>query len=354
MKDELTKSEENNGLVIHSMPNIFLSKRTTFVRQEGKTIAEILKDVDMPTYANVYVVLDGEHINEEDFNKIIPKNNSVITIKAVPTGGGKNIFRTILSIVVIVAAMWVAPQVAGLFAEGSFLGMAAGAVASMATMTVGMLLVNAIAPMSVAGNTSSSGSLGNGYSGGYSAGGSGSSSSSKPNYALSSANNALTPYGVIPMLLGRHRVTPPYGARPFTTFIGNDQYLYALFCIGYGIVRYSDHRLGETSISNYNDLDIELKYGDDSTNTTLFTRDVYQEDLSIVLKQVDGWQTRETREDIMGFSVDVSYPYGLVKLEEDGNTTQLTSLLDIRYRKVNGDGTFGNWSGVLHNEITYA
>lgn len=53
---------------------------------------------------------------------------------------------------------------------------------------------------------------------------------------------------------GRVRIWPSYMASPFTQFEGNDQYLYALFCLGLGKYTVHNIKIGETLIGNFDEV----------------------------------------------------------------------------------------------------
>ncbi|MBD4185358.1 hypothetical protein GUH45_17240, partial [Xanthomonas citri pv. citri] len=57
------------------------------------------------------------------------------------------------------------------------------------------------------------------------------------------------------------RMTPPYGAEPYTEVQGDDQYLRLLFVWGYGPLDISDIKIGETDISEYDGVEIETRQG---------------------------------------------------------------------------------------------
>ncbi len=341
-------TDTSNEITIRSCPSPFSSKKIDFVFAHGQTIKEILESVDIPEHVSFVVNINGVPVMPEDYAHVIPAPGATVTVRAIPTGGGggKNIFRTILTIVVMaVATIYGGPLGASITSTIGLPASVGTMLGTMAIMTVGMLLVNAIAPPAMAklGAVEGLGSLG-GFAGGSIGGGSSSGAASKPSYALSGANNALVPYGPIPMLLGRHRISPPYGARPYTTNEGDDQYLHCLFCIGYGVVFMADHRFGETPVLSFSDIEAEEFNGDTSENSTLFPGDVFQKDESIVLKQVDGWSMRETQPNTNRISVDITYPNGLLELNDDGSTERIEGLVDIQYRL---KGTT-EWIGETH------
>jgi len=113
----------------------------------GKTIAEIVAQVlpdltpkDMDHVRVMLVDLRGSmYVGVEAWSKVRPKEGVRVVIRLVP---GKSALRSILQIVVAVAAMalgqyWLAPLLGG----GAF-GMAAGAVLAAGVPSIGTMQVN--------------------------------------------------------------------------------------------------------------------------------------------------------------------------------------------------------------------
>ena len=104
-------------------------------------------------------------------------------------------------------------------------------------------------------------------------------------YNFAGARNQMAPFEPIPVVLGKHRVTPFYGALPYTEDVGDDQYLRALFIVGYGPLDITDIRIGETPITEFEDVEYEVKEGYASdTAQTLYPRQVIEEAVSITLE----------------------------------------------------------------------
>ncbi|MFA7287331.1 MAG: host specificity factor TipJ family phage tail protein [Melioribacteraceae bacterium] len=318
-----------NKVSVIACKNPLTMQKTDYVFCEGLTIAQMLEVVNIPYYVSVLVSIDGVPAPADQYKHIIPAKGSLVTMRTVPTGGGgsKSPLRTILTIVVIALATITQQH----WVTAGYIGGAAGAyVAAGVVMTVGMLIVNAIAPPPIPSSLS----------------GSQQTYKDSPSYALSGARNTISPYGVIPMLLGRHRITPPYGALPYTENLGDDQFLRCLFCNGYGRLVYSDHKLGETPIASFSDVEIETRDGSDSTNTSLYPGDVFQQDLAVTLVQSESWSVRTTQPDTTRISVDVTYPRGLVSFNDDGSRATVTSQLEFQYAVKDSGVWHGSVSGV--------
>jgi len=71
-----------------------------------------------------------------------------------------------------------------------------------------------------------------------------------PTYSIGAANNQARLGAAIPVVYGTvARYTPDYAAQPYTEFVGEDQYLCALFCLGVGDVRVNDIYVGNTLLT---------------------------------------------------------------------------------------------------------
>lgn len=209
-------------------------------------------------------------------------------------GGGKNPLRTILTVIVAVAAVAVSAMV-GEWALGvsaltkmtatglslNAAGTALVAMSGLAVSTIGMVLVNAIAPIKAP-----------------TLGGLGSTTRDESQvYGLSAGQNAVNQWGRVPVPLGRGRFAPPKAASPYTVNSGDDQYLHELLCIGIGDLEVSDIKIGTTAIEEFVDVEYELlKYDPKLQNSPrLYPTGVFQEDLNVQLKSWV-WNSRTTAE----------------------------------------------------------
>lgn len=283
----------------------------------------------MRTY-QLDVEIDGVPVPRSAWSETVPDVNAHILILAPVHGGdGKNPLRTILSIVVVIVAAvatWYAGGAGG-WASAGALGLegaaasAYGAAVGMAVMSAGMLLVNAIAPI----RTPDSGFSSSGAQ----------SYADSPTYSLSGAQNNANPFGPIPVVLGRHRMYPPYGARPYTELVGNDEYLRMLFVWGYGPLKIDDIKIGETPITSFSGVTIETVEGwPNDPAISLFPADVYQDAIGVELVQASGRVIRTAQAGADELSVDVSFPQGLAQFDAYANRTAFTVILKIEYREV--------------------
>ena len=238
-------------------------------------------------------------------------------------GGGKNPLRTILTVVVAVAAIAAAVYVPGLLPAGyTTLGLTAtqsaalvGGLAGLAVSTIGMVLVNAIAPIKAAGLSSSL-----------------SSGSESQVYGVSAGQNSINQWGRVPVPLGRGRFAAPKAASPYTQTVGEDQYLHELLCLGIGDMDVRDLKIGTTDITEYNDCQYEIfKYDPENPKSSkLYPTGTFQEDLSVELKY-GVWNTRTTAE-CDKIELDFSFN-GLTQYKEDASKSSTSVSFSVQYRE---------------------
>ena len=151
-------------------------------------------------------------------------------------GNSGKALKTVLMIAVMVYAPYAAPELAMAMGPGVSAATAQGLI-----VMGGTLLINALIPPPKPELNDASGR----------------SQSISPTYALTGGSNRARPHEPLPLVLGTHRIYPDMGARPYTEFEGEDQYLYQVFNFGLSDIDLSDIRIGTTPITDYSDVEIE-------------------------------------------------------------------------------------------------
>lgn len=171
----------------------------------------------------------------ERWHSVKPREGVRVVIRLVP---GKNALRAVLSIVVTVAAVAIGAWAAAAleYAVGTTGYAVTSALVGMGVSLLGSLLFNALIPPVKPEDT-------------------------KPNYTLSGWRNRLDPDGAVPVVLGQTRYAPPFTARSYTEIVGDRQYVRALFVFGEGPLSLSEFRIGETSLADYDEVEIEVREG---------------------------------------------------------------------------------------------
>lgn len=296
----------------------------------------------------------GEHvIAREAWRHVRPRPGSAAIIRMVP---GDDNLRSVLSVAVLVAAValgqFYAPTLAGALLPASFTGYGAAAatastlslVGSLATAgfaVAGSLLVNALIPVRGLGDNDKGTDI----------------------YAITGLQNSNNPGGVIPSILGTHRYAPVYAAPPYTQIIGNDQYVIAAFLFGHGPLNFTNHRLGDTPIDQFSDIEMQVNEGDDDdTPLTLYPQQVVEDQLSVQLLYGE-MQTRLTARDVTDVEVDITFVQGLVKYDDKGKRKSTSCSIEVYYRKLGDTGSrtlvtilsyTGNKQDIIRRNLRFA
>jgi len=300
---------------------------------EGMTLAGIVSHVlpglcpdDLALVQLSLVTPAGaEAIDPALWPRMRPKAGVRVVIRLVP---GKNAMRSVLMIVVSVAALalggMLAPALAG--ATGMGLGVAKGLLTAGLTM-VGQMLASALVPLPQPPAPGDS----------------------KTRYTIGAPRNDERPDRPVPMPLGRLRFAPPFAATSHTEIVGNDQYVRALFCFGDGPLHLSAFQIGDTGLDKYRDVEIEVREGWPSdAPLTLYPRQVLEEAANAELTrpkprdasgEVIGGPAEEipvqrfTAFDCWACTVIVGLPAGLFEMEDDGDLRSRSVAVRIRQRQ---------------------
>lgn len=323
--------KNSSDITVVGYPHPLRPERSVSYVSAGLALSDVLADeftkagIPKILWSNGHTFVDGVYVSEEEYETFYPAAGSVISYRSVPHGGGdKNPFKALLAIVVLAASSW---------AGGLFAGSLMSSVVTTGLTAIGMLAINALIPVKTAGTTTSN-------------------DKESSIYSLSGSTNAINKFGCIPVLLGRHRVTPPQAGLPYTELSGDDQYVMQLFCTGYtgyGIEIESEYRVGETDIADYDEFSIHrIESAVSGSVPQYYQNDVYEQSLAIELKSEDGWNTRVTEQAAQEFSIDLVAPNGLVKYSsETGNKQSRTVEFEARWR-VLGTDSWNSIGGVNH------
>jgi hypothetical protein len=305
------------GLVkVAAAPHPFKAARQVIGMQAGLTLADMLDEVQpdplLRGYAHISV--NGYLIPRKNWRLVRPKAGAEVTIRVVPQdgggGGGKDLRTTLLQIAVLALA------IATPFALG-LQGTLAGALLGAGVGIVGALTIRALVPP----GSQSSSDL---------------SDQTRSSPTLSGARNEMRPYGVVPVVLGRHRVFPPLAAPPFTEIVGNSQWLRMLFCVGEGPLNLSQLKIGNTKLEKFNGVRTGIRRGlPGDSPIRLFPKTVTEEPLQIKLTKSAGWRQRRTEPGTDQISVDIAFPIGLQRTNaKTGDRDPLTVDVEVEYKRL--------------------
>ena len=306
------------NLTIATSP--FTQDRELLTRPAGGTLREVLASTGWPA-DHLAVCLDGVPIPPERWEWLIPQEGQLITARVYPQGGGgnsrgKNIGRIVAGVVLIVAA--VATFQYELIPAGVALNIGLAGTALVAAGALG-LITPVPKPLKSAGQDNT--------------------------FSIAGTRNVFDPYGVVPKIFGAPRTYPKIAAVPFTEISGADQYLRMVFEVGYGSLALSSLRIGETAIDDFGEVQYEIRPGDPGDAAlTLYTRDVVEEALSILLANSAGWLTQTTALDTDEISIDISALGGFGRYDNTGNLKPEIVYLRVQYA-VAGSGAWVDMPG---------
>lgn len=294
----------------------------------GLTVAQII-DIALPdlpaearTRLRVALVnpVGSEILLPQVWSRVRPRPGVQVVIRVAP---GKGAIRSVLMIAVSVASIALGQpwglHLAGTIGVSNAVGIA---LVTAGINIVGSLLVNALVPPVAP-------------------------SQDKPRerYTINGWRNRYEPDGAVPVVLGTHRYAPPFAAMSWSEIVGDWQYVRALFTFGYGPLEISDFRLGETSLGEYDEVEVEVRDGlAGDAPVSLYPRQILEESIGAELTRpmprddagnildtnasIETPVVRTTADDTDTVSIVLTWPAGLIYV--DGGGDQRTERVDIR------------------------
>ena len=304
----------------------------------GLTIAEIvdqaLPDKGLPReFIRVALVSPSGSaiVLEATWDRVRPRPGVRVVIRVVP---GKGALKSILSIVVSIAAVALGAYFAPTLVQawGISTGLAQGII-GLGVTVLGNLLINALIPPPKQDDDEA-----------------------KNRYTITGWRNRIDPDGAVPVLLGQMRFAAPFAVLPWTQIIGDDQYICSVFNVGYGRVLIDEMRIGETSLSEYHGVDVEIREGLSTDEPlTLAPSQIAEESVGADLTRplprdshgeytsgpsIETPVTRTTGADASGASVIIAFPAGLFKTNDKGEVQAHSVTVRIQQRRVQDE----DWS----------
>lgn len=271
----------------------------------GLTISEIfslfVEDVGPEVEHEMSAFVDGDYIPPAWWDKVRPKADSTVFLKAVPGA------TAILGVLAPIAGQFVATT----FFTGALTQSLVAAAVSFGVLAIGQALFGPSEPDPLPERRES--------------------------FSITGSRNRAAPFSSVPTVLGTHRFTPPYGGLPYTRVFGNDQYLHFLVVWGYGPVSVSDVKIGNTPIGNFQGLQVWNDFDGTQTEVPLYPADAFQEQLNSELGTTP--TVRRTPIDTTQIEIAVTAPDGLFTTYKAELQDNAPVFLTAQYRKV-GDSTW--------------
>ncbi|MER8762900.1 phage tail protein [Mesorhizobium sp. M0968] len=304
----------------------------------GMTIAEIVEMV-LPGAPDSVLERTRVALVKGDGMQIVPRalwhrarpNPGVnIVIRVIPGGDAlRSVLQVLVSIASIAIAGFFFPAGATLFGSELLANVAKTAL-TVGLTALGGLLINALLPLPKPPGEE------------------------KPTYAIAGWQNQFTPDAPVPMVMGTHRYAPPFGAMSYIEVVGDWLYDRAVFLCGYGPVEISGEKIGDTVVTKFDEIETETRLGyPDDAPLSLYVNQVIEErigtDLERLLEKNDRGKivsgaaeipkpvSRFTARDTAWSITILSFPAGLIKIDEEGEEHSVEVVFKRRYRPAGTD-----------------
>lgn len=323
------KEATKNNLV--AIPNPLKTTRITDYIPEGATLNQVydtlhkLHGLPEEIREKVVIIVNGRVVPQTEWDYVVQKGD-MLEYRAVP---GKEAVRlvAVVALVYFTGGIAAGTGIGGAF--GASLGLAGGtfsaALVAGGVMAAGMALMNSIMPIRQPDPANDPGSA-------------------KAQNLINAANNTANPYGSIPVVLGRVRMTPPVGANNYIEPQKTESYLRMLLLWGYGPLTIEDIRVGSNKLSDY-DYKSATYYGysNEASSSLYDVNNLYGQDVQQVYKNIklvgseasSPWQEITFTQTATSAQIAVYFPQGLRKVKNKGdgagNTYPAPFIGEIQY-----------------------
>jgi hypothetical protein len=181
-------------------------------------------------------------------------------------------------------------------------------------------------------------------------------------YTLRGQTNRFRPNEPIEVMYGKCRHWPSYAARPYSEYIGNQQYQYSLFCIGQGRFDFESIMLDDTPVDDFTEVEIEIIQPGgtvDLIEANVFTA-IEVSNIELLGPNEDDYTgvsgpfvVNDADNDVKRLAVDISFPQGLYKLDDEGDLQSQTVELLFEYREIDADADpIGTWQTLANPTVS--
>lgn len=356
------KYSEKKNVILNAVPHPLRTERYTVPVIPGTSISQLVLDISkeydiaVELKSKINVLVNGQVVAQEDWSNRVIHQGDVIEYRAVPSGSSVRMLAVLAlavyapylanaalggSISVGVGAAATATSAAGVLAGSPLL-------AGLATMTaslVGTALINAIAPIRPPVDNSRD------------------PGSAERQLMVEGGSNRANPYGAIPVVLGKVRITPMLGSTNYLTYENErDSYLSMLLVWGYGPLNIDDtsFKIGESAISNFTN--VTKTTLDRKTEPTVDEKRnfdaIYGKDVTQVNTQVelvcDGnpevsvtpgpWFEAVTIEEVNTVTLALHFPQGLRRIVTKGGNSGNSEATSVALRIEYSTNAGSTWS----------
>ncbi len=303
--------------------------------REEQSVASYIIDFYPLICPDVDIVASRNGALLDDPNSVIAKEGDSIVLCPVFHGGGdgKNPLKIVAQLAVVIVASLVtygigtSPSAAAMFGSEAA-AMAVGAVAGAAISAVGGMIVNAVFPSTVSGASTDL--------------------SDSETYSWGTGSNPYEEGTAVPTLFGKMRVTPTI-ISSYTQSEDDSQYLSILYMIAEGeITSISDVYINDNNYTNYEDIEIETRLGENTQDVISYFGDTYSD--TTVYSKLDedavDWVTATTPGNAAdGLVAVLVCPSGLWHIDSSGDMETYKVYVEIQSALYDDDTeTYGDWT----------
>ncbi len=262
--------------------------------KKGQTLQQIIAELNIPTILNeqLCVYINGGRVLNKFFKYITPKENTHIKIVLIPAGGNaSDVLRMVAFVVIAVYA----PQLAASFGYGT----TATAAIQLGITIAGNVLVNALFPppsIDIGGAATSSAAL-----------------------TIAGTQNQAKYDQPVQRIYGVVKNYPPLGAQPYTISLGGVQYIYMLFDLGYGSLDVTELKIGDTPLTDYNEVTYNVVDVSEESNLQFFSNDIDTETVNATLNDGDPATIRTSATTQKYIQFDLILNSGLIGYNNKGD-----------------------------------
>lgn len=342
--------------VCHVVSNLAssLPRRSAVIERRKLSLSSLARRRGLnPRRQPIMAQRNGKWISQKHWRRVTAKRDDVVVFVVMPRGGG-NVWRTLASLAIIVAATVIAgPFAAFLGFTGIGLSIATAVIAA-GIMVGGNLLLNALIPIKpVDSGLDTQLAASDGASPTY-------------QFSVGSQQNIARLGGSIPALYGRMRFVPDIAATPWTEWVDGFQTLHQTLLLTQGTLEVERVDMGRTPISTFEEIETELVGPGNSVS--LFEPEVYQapDVRGILLGAPNDLQTIDdgtygpfaatppgVSTDRIG--LDIGFPRGLYRNEDDGSISTKSVAWKVEAQQINSAGAaLGSWITVANETFSGA
>jgi len=259
------------------------------------------------------VAVGGIDVPAQCWRRVRVKPGQIIEARSVVR---ESALRIVSMIAIAVLAVYTGGLAAGLmgFTSGTLgFAVASGIVASVVTMAGSALINKLLPPPSARGPKAES---------------------QNPTYALQGGQNTARPYEPLTLVLGESKLVMDYASQPYTWFEGEDQYQSVMFAAGINCASYTDLKIGDTLIGEYQDVTVtETGFPGQPSATPATQMESVDSIAGALLEAKDSPGPYTLRTSSVGtarLAVDLSAQ--LFELSKSGNHKTAKCVVDLEYR----------------------